>query len=304
MLSSLVGFREKKNYNNSTLKAEEHYVNFSEFDLEINNGYKGLEKVSVGLVIECAQPVSGRKFDYSSINSMVNFYCKNKPQICMKYQLIYYDENKFSTPKDVVDNFDFDFCSSYFDGKNIYIKNYASIINKKCIVELQRPRIYKNLCHRIIKYLHRGYEISANLNGKIYKTIFINSNDYLQNKNLEHIDNLIIICSRKCSDITNFMNNLTTGIKRIIIYTYPVNTIINNLPPTVKTLRLYIWKEETGMENYIDPNPETDEEYFTKINMTNHRKNIFSAIEKIQKIPFGCQIFINDREPIIKSNYE
>jgi len=56
--------------------------------------------------------------DIENIRKIIDF--ETLGTIIKTYQLIYFKEDKYNTYKEIVDNFDFDFCANYFDGKNIY----------------------------------------------------------------------------------------------------------------------------------------------------------------------------------------
>ena len=114
------------------------------------------------------------EYSYDNIRSVIDF--ESKKNIMRKYQLVYCRNNVYKTPKDVVDKTDFSFCSNYFDGNDIYIKDYNSIISLCCVLDVNRTRIYKNENKRIVKYINRGYNIGLKYNDNIYKILYINNN--------------------------------------------------------------------------------------------------------------------------------
>jgi hypothetical protein len=139
----------------------------------------------------------------------------------------------------------------------------------------------------------RGYDITATYNNNDYKIIYVDSQNNIIKDIESNINNLIIICKDARTDINQIMANLPVEIERIIIYTYPCKTKMDNLPPILKELRLYIWIPGYGTESLadeIDPrnnhNPKFCNEYCKKL--------IKIAIGNIKKIPFGCEIYIND----------
>lgn len=232
--------------------------------------------------------------DYESnkIKNIVDFECFNKT--LHKHQLIYYDDKKYKIPEDIITNFDFDFCANYFDGKIIFVKNYDSINSASCTLNLERQRIYNNENKRIIKYIKRGYNINAKFDDDIYEILYLTTdkNNELKpmSNDLSNAQNLIIICDSVCIDITNYLKNLSSHLEKIIIYTYPTKSIIENLPSSVKELRLYIWKSGTG----IIGDTLIKEKRRIKLLNEEHKIVIENAISNIKKIPFDCKIFIND----------
>ena len=98
--------------------------------------------------------------------------------------------------------------------------------------------------------------------------------------------------------MNNLINNLPTDLNKLIIYTYPCDTVINNLPPALNEMRLYIWEIKKGITmNENDNNNannndkcENNNNYWYEYN----KQYIRQAIYNLKKIPFGCDIFIND----------
>jgi hypothetical protein len=227
------------------------------------------------------------------INRIVDF--ENTENYFSKHQVIYYDDTEYKKPEDIVNNFDFSFCANFFDGKKIYIKDYQSIISKSCTLNLKQHRIYKNQNNRIVKYINRGYHINAKYKEDIYDIVCYSPNNdkklEIQCKVLTIAQNLIINCNpNKNIAITNILNNLPVNLKKIVIYSYSEETIIDNLPSLVEELRLYIWKMGEGIEVYSNDKPTEKTIPYEKI----FRKKIQTAIKNIKKIPLGCKLFIND----------
>ena len=58
---------------------------------------------------------------------------EDKKSIMRKIQLCYIDTYYYDNYNDyILNEFDFDFCANYWNGKDIFIKNFESIKNKKC----------------------------------------------------------------------------------------------------------------------------------------------------------------------------
>lgn len=228
-------------------------------------------------------------YDFSKINAIVDFNVSNN--IMSKYQLIYYDKTRYKTAQEIVDNFDFDFCANYWDGKKFYIKNYYSIKTKSCILKLDKPRIYKNQNNRIFKYSKRGFAIKINYDDTLFDVLLV----YLNNEEKiiinEEIENLIIICEDQYILLNTVFDNLPIGLQRLIIYTYNYDNIIDNLPSCLQELRLYIWKRGSGNEN--SNNLIENLRMKNKINK-DYTIGVKTAICKIIKVPFDCKIYIND----------
>lgn len=263
-------------------------------EVKIINGYKG--------IVRCERrEFLARLYDYTKITEIVDF--KIAQNLLCKYQLIYLDKELFKTPHDIIDKFDFDFCANYFDGKNIFIKNYNSINTASCILNLSQPRIYKNQNKRIIKYMKRGYNINVRFNNEDYtilylhteKTLNISSDDFNISPDVK---NLIILCENSHININQVMRNLPQELERIIIYTYPYTSLIDNLPFTIKELRLYIWSHHSGIENLAgSTNPtfyDAEQHKYNQEYCKQHKLQIKKAIGNIKKTPFDCKIYIND----------
>jgi hypothetical protein len=97
-------------------------------------------------------------------------------------------------------------------------------------------------------------------------------------KKLTDATNLITFCSEYITNITNYLDNLPSDkLKKIIIYNYPIKTIINNLPCSVQELRVYT------KQYYI-------------LNNDYHKNNLNNIVSTIKKNPFDCKIFVDDNE--------
>ena len=238
-------------------------------------------------------------YGFDKIKRVVNF--ENTQQILCKHQLIYYDKKIYRVPKDIIANFDFDFCANYFDGKNIYVKNYDSIISASCTLNLKQQRIYRNDNNRIVKYVKRGYCINAKYCDDIYDISYLrlgeNNDPIVTYKKSSDTKNLIIICDDVRTNIAKYINNLQCDFEKIIIYTYPTGSIINNLPISVQELRIYIWKLGTGVKTGNSTNLQNKYSKTIKNEINEkHQLLVKNAVDNIKKIPFNCKIFINDDE--------
>ena len=292
----------KKNETDETNKYNKYNIESYAESVNIINKYKG-----INLCIENKLLLKYGGFD--KIKNIVDFECRN--DILCKHQLIYYDETLYKTPEDIINNFDFDFCANYFDGKNIYIKNYNSILSASCTMNLKEPRIYMNRNKRIIKYINRGYCICAKYIDDIYNISYLKLDIDKKLKasltNLSDTENLIIICDYGIKEITNYLNNLPSKLEKLIIYTYPASSLINNLPILLQELRLYIWRisygTESGTEITKKDRRKKDIIIFGKKELTKREKQfemeyterINKTINNIKKIPFNCKIYINGR---------
>jgi hypothetical protein len=269
----------------------------------IINKYKGINKC-----LNNSLEIKPKDFyGFDKITNVVDFE-STKKMLC-KHQLIYYDDKIYKIPEDIVDNFDFDFCANYFNGTNIYIKNHDSIKSASCTLKLKQHRIYNNENRRIVKYINRGYHINVKFSDDIYEIVYLDldKDGKLKPvlKNAPDTKNLIIICRNNIISIDDYLNNLSSDLKKIVIYTYPSETIINNLPSSVQELRLYIWKVGTGCPKQDTSSMTRAErkEYY-RINDTEipemliekYEISVKNAIKNIKKVPFDCKIFINDVE--------
>jgi hypothetical protein len=279
------------NYINQTTENTEVKIEFCNINnpVKIINHYKNINNVSKHNISVLTD------YTFDKINAIVNFESND---VLSKYQLIYYDETKYNTPLDIINCFDLDCCKNYFDGKIFYIDNYDSIFSS-CILNLTKPRIYKNVFKRIIKYNERGFNIKAKCNGDIYDIIFLNNSinnpNIIQSKEFnKDMTHLILGCNNACFEITKILQNLPINLEKLIIYTYNIHNIIDNLPCGLQELRLYIWKQFNGMEddnlNNIGFITDAAKIRYNKI----YDQIIETAKDNIKCIPFGCNVYIND----------
>lgn len=247
--------------------------------IKIYNHYKNIKSVT-------RNDITCPHYSFAEINAIVNFESNN---VLSKYQLIYYDNTKYNSPLEIIEGFDFDFCKNYFDGKIFYVKNFESINTSSYIIDLTKPRIYKNQNKRIVKYIERGFDIYAKYNNDIYNIIYLSNEcpdkiKYSKELNEEMI-NLIIICDNAQFDITSVLNNLPINLEKLIIYTYSHTNIIDNLPTNLQELRLYIWKQNNVNNDIYLKKKDYDEKYDEIVQTTKNN---------IKRTPFDCKIFIND----------
>jgi hypothetical protein len=222
------------------------------------------------------------EYTLEKIKSIVEISNDSKKNI--KFKIIHYKDTQYEGVEKEVNYFDFDFCVNYFDGKKLYIKNYQSIISKSCVIKCDSLRITENLNVRIQKYCRRGFTFNVNHNQDNYEVVYL---DYMNNlmyedekniKKLTDATNLITFCSEYITNITNYLDNLPSDkLKKIIIYNYPIKTIINNLPCSVQELRVYT------KQYYI-------------LNNDYHKNNLNNIVSTIKKNPFDCKIFVDDNE--------
>ena len=263
------------------------------YEPKIISKYKSInrcEKRSIG--------ITNLDYNYDKINEIIDFEVSN--DIMSKYQLIYYDDNVIKTPEDILKGFDFDFCANYWDGKNLFIKDLNLINSKSCIVNLKKPRIYNNQNKRIIKYIKRNFDIKLKYNEDIYQVIYLylnrNTDKLILNKNVdETMDKIALLLDKAHLSIKNILDNLPFGLEKLIIYTHNNEEIIDNLPITLQELRLYLWNNGSGNEegpSYweirgLKPKSIKNIQKEDKMKVDN-------AIKNLKKIPFGCNVYVND----------
>jgi hypothetical protein len=210
----------------------------------------------------------------TSVSSITNHeYCAYKG-----LQIIYIDDSKYSNVVDFIDGFDIDVCMNYFDGEKVFIKypesiksniaTYTTGANNSLMTPRQR--------NRIIKYSRRGFNIKINfinLN-KIYDTLILLTPDQEQVVNPECI-NLFVIFKDSYSKF-NFTNSLPYLLEELIIVDFYYENKIDNLPITLKILKIY--DSQYGL-------------YKKNADVYNKYRNTYSSL----KIPFGCNFIVNDR---------
>ena len=296
-----------KNEAYETNKYNKYNIESCVISVDIINKYKGINR--------CIKNKLQSGYGFDKIINIVDFECKNN--ILLKHQLIYYDDTLYKTSNDIINNFDFVFCANYFDGKNIYIKNYNSILSASCTINLKEPRIYNNLNKRIIKYINRGYCICAKYIDDIYNISYLKLDIDKKLKasltNLSDTENLIITCEYGIKEITNYLNNLPSKLEKLIIYSYPVSSLINNLPILLQELRLYIWRISYGTEsdtkitkkdrrNKIIKTIREQNQIIEKQFEMEYTDRINKTINNMKKIPFNCKIYINNEQIEIPIN--
>lgn len=270
-------------------------------NIKIDSGTHSVEIVEKYKSINiCNKTITSIHEDYISdkINEIVDFTITN--DIMSKYQLVYYDNNTLKTPEDILVGFDLIFCANYWDGKKLFVKDYNSIKTKSCVLNLTKPRIYRNKNKRLIKYIKRNFDIKIKYNQNIYDVLYLHydKNKLIQSRNLDdNINNLVIICNDCTFSINTVLDNLPINLERLIIYTYNNKNIIDNLPTSVQELRLYLWKEGDGNEVGQSILHKKRDEFLPHqiMEIEKRQKKIINlAIKGLKKIPFGCQVYIND----------
>ena len=269
-----------KNWNTESSK-DKCYITICDFGSQkyIDNKYKNIifnKKHSIEIAPD---------YGFDKINTIVNFESNN---VFSKYQLIYYDDENIKTPKDMINNHDFDFCKNYFDGKEFYVDNIESILSKSCILNLTKLRIYNNKNKRIIKYIKRGFDIKINCNDIEYNVLYVSKENIIDYNTIDEKNiNLIVILEHCNININKIISILPFNLQHLVIYSYPKDTILDNLPLNLNEIRLYIWKQCCGMEE-----PNSTHKYF--FDDKENAKHILDAKKNIKKIPYGCKIYIND----------
>lgn len=208
-----------------------------------------------------------------NIDHIINL--KTKFPVVTNLQLIYYSDSVKSF-NEIVDNFDFDFCSNYWDGSTLYIKNSQSIKESKCIWKLSNLYIGQKHWERIEKYSIRKFEIKICYEGELYDIILNNS---IVHKFLPNIIVYNIILLDK------FIKELDL-IEKIIILDRDPNYLkinfFNNIPFTIKSIKIYC-------SSWL---------YNSKYNIGDYKNNekqfkYIEPLKKILKLPFGCKLIFN-----------
>jgi len=268
-------------------------IHCGSYEPKIISKYKSInkcKKTNIG--------ITNLDYDHDKINEIVDFQVSN--DIMSKYQLIYYDDNVIKTPEDILKGFDFDFCANYWDGKNLFIKDLNSINSKSCIVNLKKPRIYNNQNKRIIKYTKRNFDIKLKYNDDVYQVIYLyldhDTGKLILSKNVdENMDKIALLLDNARFSIKNILDNLPFGLEKLIIYTHNNKEIIDNLPIILKELRLYLWNYGFGTEegpSIMEINKLKSGEI--KRIQKQDRIKVDNAIKNLKKIPFGCNVYVND----------
>lgn len=222
-----------------------------------------------------------------NINFVMNIDSNNK--LIATHQLIYFKSD--FTPKEIVDNFDLDFCSNYFDGENIYIKNYLSIVNSSCIMTLDMYHARK-VTDRIGKYIDRGFSVKIQYNDVIFD--LIQNGEHINNNSTNFAINVSYI------DINNSRNHTYDEKNKCI---YDIDTIINKLPIHTQNIILIDGYNFNPISKKLSNLPVTLENIY--ILNDSYAKDI---IKLSSKLPFGCEIKkakLSDRKSgneIIKNN--
>jgi hypothetical protein len=237
------------------------------------------------------------------INEIVDFNIDNGK----KFQLIYCDNIR--TIESIINDFDMDFCANYFDGKKLYVKNWDSIINRRTVRKFDNYRIYRSELERIPKYMNRGFDIKICFAEDIYTVAVVNKQSQ---DPLPEVENLVMIMNidktqANCDDFTEIFLNVPQTVKKLIVYSYPRNTLIDNLPVCLTEFRIFDWYTYLG-SGALEKNLKQaiDERKVKKIKayqdekkkrIEDGRKYIMSCLNKqIKKIPFGCSVYLNDEK--------
>lgn len=257
---------------------------------KIESKYKSINRCSETLLTIFD---NDKKYNCHKINEIVEFVLSDN--IISKYQIIYYDET-IKTPEDILEGFDFEFCANYWDGKKLFIKNLNSINSKSGILNLNKPRIYKNQNKRIVKYIDRNFKININYNGDIYEVICLDNMNLKKTKISDTTSNLVLILRDSYLSIKPILDNLPFGLEKLIIYTHNNEEIIDNLPITLQELRLYLWNYGSGIEEgFKTKKCQSGWEKHIKTMKKSDMAKENNAIKNLKKIPFGCNVYVNDK---------
>lgn len=221
-------------------------------------------------------------YEITGINSITSFcFSLDKFQGLNKIQLIYMDDTRFTVLSDCIKNFDFDICMNYWNGKKIFInhpkaiqKNTATLfVNNMSFVLTQRQE------QRINKYKYRNYDIIINFTklNITYNTLVVTGHEKhneLSSFNLNFKNVMILYLMDNSKNIQQKYSNLSNKVENLIVYKFGRYDQLDNLPINLKKLIIY---DENGI------NKRTEE-------ITKYLKEKYSKI----KIPFGCELLIND----------
>ena len=161
-----------KNWSNSHEK-----YNLPVKDFVLLDTYKGNNEIKIinkfKSINSCNKNRIGihEDYDFDKINEIVDFELTN--DIMSKYQLIYYSNETKKYPLDIIKDFDFDICANYWNGEELYVSNYDAIKTKSIVLNLSKPRIYRNQKRRIVKYLKRNFDIKIKYNDDIYDILYL-----------------------------------------------------------------------------------------------------------------------------------
>lgn len=262
-------------------------VSDSSSEINIINKYNDINRCVAGISRITSSYV------YDNIIAVIDF--ETTKNIMRKYQLVYCSNETYKTPQNIVDKTDFSFCSNYFDGKDIYIKDYQSILSAHCVLNVNRTRIYNNENRRITKYIKRGYSIELKYNNNIYTILSINNN-YNDDKIImslpDDLKYLALIYPKNYVLQNDLLKMLPSSLEKLIIYSHCCENIIDNLPSSVQEVKLYIWQSGTGTLSLS----ENDERIIAmkQFEDERHKITVDTARNNIKKIPFDCKIYIND----------
>ena len=273
----------------------EDFINLTMYKL--NNDVKIINKFKS--INSCYKNRIGihEDYDFDKINEIVDFELSN--DIMNKYQLIYYGDKIKKTPLDVIKDFDFDICANYWNGEELYVSNYDAIKTKSTILNLSKLRIYKNQNKRIVKYLKRNFDIKIKYNDEVYDILYLEydfENDKIKEYKIlnNETKNLVILNEHSNILIEQVLNTLPSELEKLIIYSYFCENIVENLPITLQEFRIFIWKEKTGIDNTQSIKDIVyDKKELRQIDKI-HNERLKIAANGLKKIPFGCNIFIND----------
>jgi hypothetical protein len=172
----------------------------------------------------------------------------------------------------LLNHYDFDFCANYWNGTDIYVKDINSINSSSCIYTISKLCLRNRELVRICKYLDRGFDIKIKFNDEIYQTKFepkYNEEQDVIPVDIPECNNLILIHRYQGNFDTRFFNydNLPVQLKKLIIYSFPRESVLSeNLPVGLEEIRFYSHSYEK----------KSNKKY------------------KINKLPFGCSVYIDD----------
>jgi len=174
----------------------------------------------------------------------------------------------------LIEHYDFDFCANYWDGKEIWVKDLESIKTMSCVYPVQNLKLKCREISRLCKYLDRGFDIKIKLNDQHFKVMTdMDVVEYKEDIEIPDCENLILIYRFVNYDngIYSFnLDNLPLQLKNLVIYSNSYRLkMSSNLPFGLEKIHIY--------EHW-------------------HIKTKLNTKYKYSKLPFGCEVFLNDEK--------
>ena len=152
------------------------------------------------------------------------------------------------------------------------VKDIESIKTMSCVYSVQNLKLKYREIARLCKYLDRGFDIEIKFNDQHFKVV--------TDMDLEE--------SKKGIEFPNCENLIL--IYRFVNYDYVSNPFnLDNLPVQLKNLIIYSDSNQLKMSNNLPI-------VLEKIHIYEHyhKHSQLKTKYEIAKLPFGCELFIND----------